>query len=100
MAIEECDNLRALLAQLSADYKQMDASVTQTEKELAALTASHAPADVIASVQDRLNEQLAELDSITTRGQGFADDYVQIAECRQRPLPKLPWTAGLRSRSH
>ncbi|MFJ9446542.1 hypothetical protein ACIRRH_32475 [Kitasatospora sp. NPDC101235] len=89
MAIKDCVNQRTLIEGLVADYRSLDETTTDTEKELAALQAEQAAPEAIAAVQERLAAERERLGEIAVEGQAAVDEFHAV--CGGEQLPPPPW---------
>ncbi|WP_316527300.1 hypothetical protein [Kitasatospora brasiliensis] len=91
MPIDDCENQRALVEGLAADYRSLEKTTADTEQELARLQAEQAPPETIAAVQGRLAAEQEQLGELTVEGQAAVDEFHAV--CGGRPLPTPPWPA-------
>ncbi|MER7752911.1 hypothetical protein [Kitasatospora sp. NPDC097643] len=85
----DCEHQLFGIKQDADRYRQVEAGIAATQKELDRLTAMHAPAAEIAFVQGELSDQLDQLEQISREGQAAVDEF--RGECGGHHLPVLPW---------
>ncbi|MGW2376058.1 MULTISPECIES: hypothetical protein [Kitasatospora] len=81
----DCARQRDLIERQVAEFKNLSATVTGTEKQLAALKAAHADPATIASVQETLSAEEEQLAVIAAEGKAAVEEFQ--GECVGQPLP-------------